>query len=158
MSVMPRYWTGWGTGLSPHDQGAAGGRHGPAEVHRDPGILDLPAAARGVVIGVDALGGLRAVVVHGPAELADVLDYHGHPVRVPLAQVATRGVVGAPAAELDDPARDVMAALALLAEAVLLELQHRRKRERVVGAGDVHVVGADARLAEDDVLGVVARD
>src|SRR5256886_3879018 len=92
------------------------------------------------------------------AELADILDHHRHPVRVTLAEVAARGVVGPPAAELDDPARDVVAALALLAEAVLLELEHRRERERVVGAGDVHVVGPDAGLAEHDVLRVVTGD
>src|SRR5437660_1793696 len=99
---IPRYWTGWGTGLPPQDEGAAEGRHRPAEVHRDLGVLHLPAAARGVVVGVDALGGLRAVVVHGPAGLADVLGHHGHPVRVPLREVAARGHVGPPAAELDD--------------------------------------------------------
>src|SRR5207247_10212769 len=74
---------------SSHDQGAAEGRHGPAEVHRDLGVLHLAAAARGVVVGVDALGGLRAVVVHGPPELADVLDHHRRSVPVPLAKVAT---------------------------------------------------------------------
>src|SRR2546428_8249460 len=160
MSVMPRYWTGWGMGgsLSPEDEGAARRRHRPAEVHRDLGVPDLTAPAGGVVVGVDALGGARAVVVDRPAELADVLDHHGHAVRVALAQVAARGVVGAPAAELDDPARDVLTALALLAEAVLLELQQRRERERVVRAGDIHVLRTDAGLAEDDVLGVVAGD
>src|SRR5207245_107831 len=130
--------------LSPKDEGAARRRHRPAEVHRDLGVLDLTAPAGGVVVGVDSLCGARAVVVDRPAELADVLDHHGHAVRVALAQVAARGVVGAPAAELDDPARDVLTALALLAEAVLLELQQRRERERVVGAGDVHVLRTDA--------------
>src|SRR5262249_59999085 len=77
-------------------------------------------------------------------------------VGVALAEVAAGGVVGAPAAELDDAARHVRAALALLAEAVLLELEHGGEGEGVVGAGDVDVVGRDARLAEHDVAGVVA--
>src|SRR5439155_22380554 len=116
------------------------------------GVRALPPAARAVVVGVGALGRLRAIVVHSAAQLADILDHHRHAVRVTLAEVAARGVVGPPAAELDDPARDVVAALALLAEAVLLELEHRRERERVVGAGDVHVAGPDGGLAAHDVL------
>src|SRR3990172_1258550 len=160
---MPRYWTGWGisgsfSASSPQDQGAAGGRDRPAEVHRDLGVLHLAAAAGRVVVGVHALRGARAVVVHGPAELAHVLDHHGHPVRVALAEAAAGRVVRPPGSGRDDAARDVLAALALLAEAVLLELEHRRERERVVGARDVHVLGPDAGLAEDDVLRVVARD
>src|SRR5437879_13753812 len=91
---IPRYWTGRGTGLPSHDQGAAEGRHRPAEVHRDLGVLHLTAAARGVVVGVDALGRLWAVVVHGSPELADILNHHRHSVRVALAEVAARGVVG----------------------------------------------------------------
>src|SRR5437867_9800032 len=158
---MPRYWTGWGMRAprdrisdlsSAHDQGAAGGRHGPAEIHRDLDVLHLAAMAGGVVVGVHAVGGAGAVVVHGAAELAHVLDHHRHAVRVALAEVATRRVVGALAAELDDAARDVRAAFALLAESVLLELQHCREREGVVRAGDVDVLGPDPRLREDDVL------
>src|SRR3989442_940909 len=103
---MPRNWTGWGmrAPLSAHDQGAAGGGHGPAEVHRDLGVLHLAAVAGGVIVGVHALGGARAVVVDGATELAHVLDHHRHAVRVPLAQVAAGRVVGTLAAELDDPA------------------------------------------------------
>src|SRR2546430_16141723 len=84
MSVMPRYWTGWGISdpsspdSSAEYEGAASGRHRPAQVHRDLGVLDLPAAARAVVVGVDTLGRLRAIVVHGAAELADILDHHRH--------------------------------------------------------------------------------
>src|SRR2546422_9885580 len=176
---MPRYWTGWGrTGsltagsprtrgpqppavlrlalLASHDERAAGRGHGPAEVHRDRGVLDLTAVTRGIVVRVDALGGARTVVVHRAAELAHVLDHHGHAVRVALAEVAARGVVGALAAELDDPARHVRSTLALLAEPVLFQLQHGREGERVVRAGDVDVLGRDPGLREDDVLGVVA--
>src|SRR5882724_10219426 len=176
---MPRYWTGWGikgssfytrlgrgapgpgrpaarTGLVPHDERAAGRGHGPAEVHRDLGVLDLATAARRIVVGVDALGGARAVVVHGAAQLAHVLDHHGHPVRVALAEMAARGIVGPRAPELDDPARHVGAALALLAEPVLFQLQHRGEGEGVVRAGDVDLLGRDPGLGKDDVLGVVA--
>src|SRR5213593_4593955 len=155
---MPRYWTGWGmTGsftagsprtrgpqspavlrlalLASHDERAAGRGHGPAKVHRDLGVLDLAALARGIVVRVDALGGARTVVVHGAAELAHVLDHHGHAVRVALAEVAARRVVGTRAPELDDPARHVGAALTLLTEPVLLQLEHGGEREGVVGAG-----------------------
>src|SRR5467141_3897309 len=110
---MPRNWTGWGMrapyslALSAHDQGAAGGGHGPAEVHRDLRVLHLTATAGGIVVGVHALGGARAVVVDDAAELAHVLDHHRHAVRVALAEVAAGRVVGALAAELDDPARHV---------------------------------------------------
>src|SRR3989442_1276296 len=89
MSVMPRYWTGWGIGA-------------------------------------------------------------------PIAQGTGARACATPVPRRDDARR--LAALALFAEAVLLELQQRRERERVVGAGDVHVLGPDAGLAEDDVLGVVAGD
>src|SRR2546428_8910081 len=176
---MPRYWTGWGMAgsftagsprtrgpqppavlrlalLASHDERAAGRGHGPAEVHRDLGVLDLAALARGIVVRVDALGGARTVVVHGAAELAHVLDHHGHAVRVALADVAARRVVGARAPELDDPARHVGAALALLAEPVLLQLEHGGECEGVVGAGDAAVLRRDPGLREDDVLGIVA--
>src|SRR5256884_5645973 len=111
MSVMPRYWTGSGINdtsspdSSAEYEGAARGRHGPAQVHRDLGVLDLPAAARAVVVGVDALGRLRAIVLHGAPELADILHHHPHPVRVTLAEEAARGVVGPRAAELEHPPR-----------------------------------------------------
>src|SRR5262249_44272921 len=76
------------------DQGRAGRRHRPSEVHGDAGILDLPAAPGRVVVGVLALGGARAVVVDGAPELAHVLDHHAHAVGVALAEMAARGVVG----------------------------------------------------------------
>src|SRR5712691_10197745 len=139
-----------------HDESGAGGWHGPAEVHGDPTVLDLAAPTRRVIVAVLSLGRAGAVVVHAPAELAHVLDDHAHAVRIALAEVAARSVVGPPAAQLDDPARHVRSALALLAEAVLLELEHGREGEGVVGAGDAHVLGCDPGLAEDDVLGVVA--
>src|SRR5262245_52348994 len=141
---MPRYWTGWGIGASsaPHDERAAGRGHGPAEVHGDLGVLDLTTVARGVVVGVHAFGRARAVV-DGATELADVLAHHRHTVRVALAEVATRRVVGALAPELDDAARHVRAPLTLLAESILLQLQHGREGEGVVRAGDVYVLRPD---------------
>src|SRR5262245_11270134 len=141
---------------SPQNERAAGRRYRPAEIHRDLGVLHLAALARRVVVGVHALGGSWAVIVHGAAELAYVLDDHVHAVGVALAEVTTRGVVRALAAQPDDPAAHVVAPLALLAEAVLLELEHRGERERVVGTRDVHVLGRDPGLSEDDVLGVIA--
>src|SRR6266436_10104839 len=138
------------------DQGGAGRRHGPSEVHRDAGVPHLSAPPRSVVIAVLALGPPRAGVVDLAAELADVLDHHRHAMGVALAEMAARGVVGTAAAQLDDAARDIGPALALLAEAVLLELQHGGEREGVVGARDVHLLGRDPGLAEDDVPRVVA--
>src|SRR5262249_57766901 len=55
---------------SPHDERAAGRRHGPAEVHRDLGVLDLAAVAGRIVVGANALGGARAIVGHSAARLA----------------------------------------------------------------------------------------
>src|SRR6185503_15512797 len=113
---MPRYST-LGIVRSPsvvEDQGRAGRRHRPSEVHGDSGILDLPAAPRRVVVGVLALGGAGAVVVHRAAELAHVLDHHAHAVGVALAEMAAGGVVGALAPQLDDAAGDIGTALALL--------------------------------------------
>src|SRR3990167_1842224 len=109
-------------GLPAENHRRAGFGARPAEVHGDLRVLDLPALARRVVVGVLPLGPARAVVVGRPPQLADILDHQVHPVRVPLAELAAGGVVRAPAAELDDAAGDVGAALALLAEAVLLQL------------------------------------
>src|SRR5262249_33085670 len=99
-----------------------------------------------------------AEVVGEAPELTNVLDHHRHAVRVALAEVTAGRVVGAPSSELDDAARHVCAAFALLAETVLLELEHRGEGERVVRAGDVDVLGLDARLAEYDLARVVAGD
>src|SRR5437867_1993593 len=121
---MPRYSTFpivRGLRSVVEDEGGAGGWHGPAEVHRDLRVLHLSALARRVVVRVPAPRGAGAIVVHGAAELADVLDDHRHAVRVALAEVAAGRVVRAAAAQLDDAARDVLPALALLAEAVLLD-------------------------------------
>src|SRR5206468_10196909 len=137
-----------------HDERGARGRHGPAEVHGDRRVLHLPALALRIVVAVLALGPAGAVVVHEAAELSHVLDDHAHAVGVALAQMAARGVVRPFASELDDAARDVRAALALLAEAVLLELEHGGEGEGVIGAGDVDVVRRDPCLPEHDVLGV----
>src|SRR6185369_1453656 len=156
---MPRYSTlamGWSPLSVVEDQGRAGGRHRPAEVHGDARVLDLPALALRVIVGVLALGGARAIVVHRPAQLAHVLDDHAHPVGVSLAEMPARGVVGTLAAQLDDAARDVGPALALLAEAVLLQLEHGGEGEGIVRAGHVHVLRPDAGLTEHDLLGVVA--
>src|SRR5262249_17981580 len=102
-----RELTSWGTmsGLpssTSQNERASRGRHRPAEIHRDLRVLHLAALAGRVVIGVHAVGGLWAVVVHGAAELAYVLDDHVHAVGVALAEVTAGGVVRALAAQLDD--------------------------------------------------------
>ena len=127
---------------------------GPAQVGGDLAVLHLAAAALAVVVGVLALavGPDGAGVVDVVAQLAHVLDHHVHAVRVALAEMAAAGVVGPPAAELDGAVADVLAALALLAEAVVLELQHGGEGEGVVGAGDVDVLRPDAGVRPQDLL------
>src|SRR5215813_5132843 len=104
-----------------HNHGRTGAGHGPAEIRTQLGILHLAASAFAVVIGVPALavGPDRTGIVHVAAQLAHVLDDHVHAVGVALAEVAPRGVVRTPAAELDDATRDVLTALTLLTEAVV---------------------------------------
>src|ERR1044072_5714425 len=77
-------------------------------------------------------------------------------MRIALAEMAAAGVVGPPAAQANGAVGDVVAALALLAEAVILELQHGGEGEGVVRAGDVDVLGPHARVGPQDVLGIVA--
>ena len=143
-----------------HDHRRRGRRIGPAEIGADFDILDLAAAAFAVVVGVLALavGADRAGIVGVVAQLAGVLDDHVHAVGVALAQMAARGVVGPLAAERDRAVRHVVAALALFAEAVILELQHRRKGEGVVGAGDVDILGPDPGVRPQNLLRVMAGD
>ena len=117
-------------------------------------------AATSFAIGVGvlplAVGADWTAVVDVVAKLAHVLDHHVDAVGVALAQVAAAGIVGAPAAEPYRAVADVVAAFALLAEAVVLELQHRRERKGVVGAGDVDVLRTDPGVGPQDVLGIVA--
>ena len=123
-------------------------------------VLHLAAAALAVVVGVLALAVRpdRTGIVDVVAQLAHVLDHHVHAVRVALAQMAAAGVVRPLAAQPDGAVADVVAALALLAEAVILELQHGGEGEGVVGAGDVDILRPDAGVRPQDVLGVVAGD
>src|SRR5437868_6162342 len=72
--------------------------------------------------------------------------------------MAAAGIVGPSAAELDGAARDVIAALALLAEAVILELQHRREGEGVIRAGDVDIFRPDPGIGPQDLPCVIAGD
>ena len=72
--------------------------------------------------------------------------------------MAAAGVVGPLSAQPHGAVGDVVATLALLAEAVILELQHGGEGEGVVGAGDVDVLRADAGIGPQDVLGIVASD
>src|SRR5262249_42283133 len=123
-------------------------------------ILHLAASTFAVVIGVLALavGPDRTGIVYIAAQLAHILDDHIHTVGVALAEMAPRGIVRTTAAELDDATRDVLAALPLLAEAVVLKLQHGGKGEGIVGASQVDLLRTHASIRPEDVLGVVARD
>jgi hypothetical protein len=51
-----------------------------------------------------------------------------------------------------------VAALVLLAEAIILELEHAGEGESVIGASEVDVIRADAGIRPEDVFGVVAAD
>src|SRR5262249_36800040 len=115
-------------------------------------------AAFAIIIGVAplAVGTHRAAVVGVVAQLTHVLDHHVDPVGVAFAQMAAAGVVGAAPAEPDGAVAHVVAAFSLLAEAVVLELQHRGEGEGVVGAGDVDVVGSDAGIGPQDVARITA--
>src|SRR4051794_5140417 len=119
---------------APHDHGRAGAGIGPAQVGRQLGVLDLPAATLAIVVGVLSLavGPDRTRIVGVVAQLAHVLDHHVDAVRITLAEMAAAGVVGPLAAEANGAVAHVVAALALLAEAVVLELQHGGEGEGVV--------------------------
>src|SRR5712692_3000064 len=107
---MPRYCA-WIPGIvlspfpsaAPHDHRRAGRRVGPAEIGADLDIPDLAAAAFLVVVGMLplAVGADRAGIVRVVAQLPGVFDHHVHAVRVALAQMPARRVVGPSAAELD---------------------------------------------------------
>ena len=109
--------------------------------------LHLPAAALAIIVGVLAFPVRtdRAGIVHVMAQLAHVLDHHVHAVGVPLAQMPARGVVRPPAAQPHGAVGDVVAAFALLAEPVILKLQHRGEGEGVVGAGGIDILGPARR-------------
>src|SRR6185295_13283972 len=106
---------------APHDHGRARAGIGPAQVGRHLAVLDLAAAALAIVVGVLALAVRpdRAGIVGVVPELPHVLDHHVHAVRIALAEMAAAGVVGSPAAQPHGAVGDVVAALALLAEAVI---------------------------------------
>src|SRR5450755_3092293 len=102
-----------------------------------------------------AIGPDRTAIVRIVAELADVLDHHGNAVGVALAEMATGCVVRPFSTEHDGTVRDIVTALALLAEAVILELQHGGEGEGVIGAREIDIFRAHARIRPEDVLGVV---
>src|SRR5262245_54384809 len=108
-----------------HNHGRSGAGHRPAQIGTQLGALHLAASTFAVIIGVLALAvrSHRAGIVHVAAQLANVLDDHIHAVGVALAEMATRSIIRTTAAELDDAAGDVLSALSLLAEAVILKLQ-----------------------------------
>src|SRR5688572_9809766 len=144
--------------ITPHDHSRSGARVGPAEVGGHLAVLHLPTAAFLVVVGVPALAVRTdgAAVVGVVAQLAHVFDHHVHAVRIALALMAAARVVGAPAAQPYGAVADVLAAFALPAEAVILELQHGGEGEGVVGAGDVDILRADAGVGPQDIARVPA--
>src|ERR1700730_13599637 len=145
---------------APHHHGRAGARHPPAEIGGDLGLPRLAAAALAIVVAVAALAVAadRAGIVGVVAQLPHILDHHVDAVGVALAEMAAAGVVWALAAEPDGAVADILPALALLAEAVILELQHRREGEGVIGAGDIDVLGADAGIGPQDLARIAAGD
>src|ERR1700757_2274875 len=84
--VIPRY-SMVGIASVPQDQGGAGRRHRPAEIHRDARGSHLTALAGRIVIAMPAVGSARTVVVDGAPELAHVFDHHGHAMGIALAEV-----------------------------------------------------------------------
>ncbi len=78
------------------------------------------------------------------ADLADPLDDVVHAVDVALGEVPAAGVDRHAAGRARSPAGGEGAALALGAEAVVLELQEHGDREAVVELGDVDVGGTEA--------------
>src|SRR5208282_1177582 len=97
-------------------------------------IPDLATAAFLVIVGVLALavGPDRTGIIGVVPQLPGVFDHHVHAVGIALAQMASASIVGPSAAKLDRAARHILAPLALLAEAVILELQHRREGKGIV--------------------------
>ena len=89
-----------------------------------------------------AVGPGRATIIRIVAELTHVLDHHGDAVGIAFAEMATRRVVRPFPAEHDGAVGDVVAALAFLAEAVILQLQHRGEGEGVIGAREIDVLSS----------------
>src|SRR4029079_18860488 len=79
-------------------------------------------------------------------------------VGIALTEMAARCVVRPFPAEHDGAVRDVVATLPLLAEAVVLELQHGGEGEGVIGAGKVDILRADAGVRPEDFPGIMAGD
>src|SRR5262245_28746329 len=144
--------------LVAHDHGRPGSRIGPAQIGRQLALLDLPAAAFAIVVGVAALavGPDRTGIVDVVAQLAHVLDHHVLAVGLALAEMAAARIVGPTAAEANRAVADIGPAIALLAEAVILELQHGGEGEGVVRAGDVDVLRPDAGVGPQDLARIAA--
>ena len=102
------------------------------------------AARRQRRAGDEAHLGTFHLVRRRAADLADALDDVVHPVDVALREVTAAGVDRDRPAELDLAGGDERPALALLAEAPVLQLQQHGDREAVVQLGDVDVVGAES--------------
>jgi len=145
---------------APHAHGRARAGIGPAEIGRQLAVLDLPAAAFAIVVGVPSLavGPDGARIVGVMAQLAHILDHHVQAVRVAFAEMAAAGVVRPLAAQPDRAIADVVTPLALPAEAVVLELQHGGEGEGVVGAGEVDVLRSEPGIGPENFPRVMAGD
>src|SRR5215469_585574 len=143
---------------APHDHRGGGRRVGPAEICAHLDIPYLAAAALAVVESVLtlAIGPDGARIIGIVPQLTGVLDDHVHTVRVALAEMPAAGVVGTAAPQLYCAAADIFTALSLLAEPVILQLQHCREGKSIIGAGDVDVLRSDPGIGPEDLAGVIA--
>ena len=82
------------------------------------------------------------------AKLANGFDHVEHPAAVAFGEQAAAGVDGQAAPRTDAPPLDESAALALLAEAVILELEQDDDGEAVVEKGEVNISRAEASLSK----------
>src|SRR5438105_2129424 len=117
---MPRYCADIMFSPPPHHHGRSRAGHRPTEIGRHLGIPHLAATTLAIIVAVlpPAIGPDGATIVRIVAELAHVLDHHGDAVGIAFAEMATRGVVRPFPTEHDGAVRDIVAALALPAEAV----------------------------------------
>src|ERR1043166_1409753 len=133
---MPRYCADIISLPPPHHHGRSRAGHRPTEIGRSLGIFHLATATLAIIVGVlpPAVGPDRTTIIRIMAELTHVLDHHGDAVSIALGVMATRRVIRAFPAEHDGAVGDVVAALAFLAEAVILQLQHGGEGKGVIGA------------------------
>src|SRR5579883_1128532 len=72
--------------------------------------------------------------------------------------MAARRVVRPLATKPGNATRDVFAAFSLLAETIVLQLQHRGEGEAIIGAGGIDILRPDACIRPKDFLGIITGD